>query len=233
MSRELLYFEIIHQSSETGLDKVIARHPGYSSVPEEERMKTLEAIEHIYEDMWQYFNNELERLDFDVYSAVKVYQDSVIRVPKKIKYPSEKNYNTPPLLLKNLEKSNAEGSKNAKTICSLLKKGATLEVTESPIWWNCYTLYTRIPYVLYRMPILPERILEPIEQFLIGKRDNAIACIIDKTLKDGELGILFMGGNHEVDFYLPDDIEVRLYELNEEETFDKLEELYLHLAGEQ
>jgi len=240
---ELLYFKIIHQSSETGLDEEIAKYPSYSSLSEEDRKNTLDAIEQIYEEMWQAINNELNLLDFKAYSAVKVYRDSIARIPNNDRdqnLPPEKKYQNHPHYLKQIyEKSVSE--KAQKTIFNLLERGAILEGTEIKTWWICHHhyqrikdfLYDKIPNILYRTPLLSKKALPAIESFIIAKRDQFIARTIDKTLKDRELGILFMGAAHMVDLYLLDEVDITVYKFDEEETSEKLYKLYTHLAGVQ
>lgn len=58
-----------------------------------------------------------------------------------------------------------------------------------------------------------------------GKRDAFIAGRIDETLQDGETGILFLGGNHNVESRLPGDIQIeildkRLNEIRKEIAFE-------------
>jgi hypothetical protein len=43
-----------------------------------------------------------------------------------------------------------------------------------------------------------------------AKRDERIAEAITSSLKDTEVGFLFLGGNHNVESYLPQDIQVEL-----------------------
>ena len=232
--RELLYFELVHQGLETGLDEEISKYPGYASLSEKDRKNTLDKMEQIYNEIWQEFNEELESLDFGAYSAVRVYQDGVLRVPKErianITNRSE-NYQNPPFSIKRIRKLSTEGARNAKAVCSLMDKGAILEGTENPVWLILHCYYKELPVILYRIPLLSEILLDPIENLIFRKRDKFIAHTIDKTLKEGDLGILFMGMDHMVDSYLPKDIEIQFYELIEENTFDELLELYTHLAG--
>ncbi|MEK6716957.1 MAG: hypothetical protein AABZ16_05660, partial [candidate division NC10 bacterium] len=44
---------------------------------------------------------------------------------------------------------------------------------------------------------------------LLRERDEFIGRMIRETLKDGEVGILFIGLMHRVDGFLPPDIEVQ------------------------
>ena len=104
----------------------------------------------------------------------------------------------------------AQGSQNHRLVLSLVQRGAFLEGTE-----DVQLLLEEYSYI---QAITRER--EPGEKhrkakslgdkrkLLLRQRDQFIAQRIDKTLKEGETGILFAGMAHQVDKYLPKDINI-------------------------
>jgi len=102
-------------------------------------------------------------------------------------------------VIKNLNK------KSYQIVKTLFQEGAVLEavedgnlVKESMDWARCLAIYLQ-----------SERALKKIYQFYIEvmqERDAYIAKRIDKTLKDNEIGILFIRENNNVKF--PSDIEI-------------------------
>jgi len=102
-------------------------------------------------------------------------------------------------VIKNLNK------KSYQIVKTLFQEGAVLEavedgnlVKESMDWARCLAIYPQ-----------SERALRKIYQFYIEvtqERDTYIARRIDKTLKDNEIGILFIRENNNVKF--PSNIEI-------------------------
>jgi hypothetical protein len=104
----------------------------------------------------------------------------------------------------------AQGSQNHRIVLSLVARGATLEGTE-----DVQLLLKEYQYI---QAINNE--LEPTEKqkkaqslsakrkWLLRQRDRFIAQRIDETLKEGETGVLFAGMAHQIDKYLPKDINV-------------------------
>jgi len=102
-------------------------------------------------------------------------------------------------VIKNLNK------KSYQIVRTLFQEGAVLEavedgnlVKESMDWARCLAIYPQ-----------SERALRKIYQFYIEvtqERDTYIARRIDKTLKDNEIGILFIRENNNVKF--PSNIEI-------------------------
>jgi len=104
----------------------------------------------------------------------------------------------------------SRGSKNHQLVVLLVEKGATLEGTE-----DAALLLEEYNYIKAISQAKTEAEIKcALEEYrgksraLLQKRDDFIAARIDSTLKDGEVGILFIGVMHEVEKKLPDDIQV-------------------------
>lgn len=95
----------------------------------------------------------------------------------------------------------ARGSRNLRFILQLIKKGAVLIETENQD--------------LIDLMYLTRGNKEEIAK-LREPRDRYMARRIAKTLKNGETGILITGANHNVEDYLPKDVQVRYFRRPEE-----------------
>ncbi|WP_051149790.1 gas vesicle protein [Methylohalobius crimeensis] len=96
-------------------------------------------------------------------------------------------------------------SRNHQLLLALCQKGATLMGTESlPLLLEEYRLQQS--YLTGEQVDLQE--IENRAAELLRKRDAFIAERIDKTLRKGECGLLFVGMLHSVEVHLPADIRV-------------------------
>lgn len=152
--------------------------------------------EHIkaVEEMWEGIRKRLSNLDVE-HSKVRVYQDGLPLCGGEMR------------IVRDVA---AQGSQNHQLVLSLIERGASLEGTE-----DVQLLLEEYRYI---QAITGER--EPTEKMkkikslsvkrklLLRRRDQFIARRIDETLKEGEKGILFAGMAHQVDKYLPKDINV-------------------------
>ncbi len=109
-----------------------------------------------------------------------------------------------------VEEGIKQGSKNYEIIAGLLKRGASLVRTEDlSLVKKEYDSISRI--VRSKSSggkIIASLRYKLIQNKLLKERDNSIAERIDKTLNDGETGILFIGAYHNVIPKLPEDIEI-------------------------
>lgn len=97
----------------------------------------------------------------------------------------------------------AHGDRNHGLLVELMRRGATLMGTESP-------LLLREEYELaQRLLTGPAGRLPSDPHGLLSRRDSFIAFRIAQTLQPGETGILFIGALHRVAGLLPGDIDVR------------------------
>jgi len=103
-----------------------------------------------------------------------------------------------------------KGSPNYQMLGELLSRGARIEKTEhAGLLQEEYRLIRQIaagsrPAERARAQQMYRRRSEA----LLAQRDRFIAKRIEETLKEGEVGLLFIGASHQVRSYLPKDIEV-------------------------
>lgn len=104
-----------------------------------------------------------------------------------------------------------KGSRNYQIVRRLIERGATLEATEDPkMLLKEYKLIRRIAdATTEREKTEAESQYEQMKESLLRNRDEFIAKAISSTLKDGEMGILFIGAAHDVRSKLPEDVQVR------------------------
>jgi hypothetical protein len=188
--RRLIYIPIIHTEADMGsiakgLKKEFTRKHG--------RGKWKEHVRAV-DDMWDGIKRKIEGLKLD-YKKVRIYQDGLPLSGREMDI---------------VEEVAAKGSKNYQIVRDLVNQGAHLEGTE-----DINLLLEEYKYVKevtgITNPIQKEEVIKKLRGMadaLLVKRGRFIAQRIDKTLKEGETGILFMGIKHEVDKYLPKDIKV-------------------------
>lgn len=132
---------------------------------------------------WQYLREALLALPLD-YKNVKLYQDGLpvcdleLEIVKKLAENENINY---------------------QILLELVKKGATIMGSEDP------------KLLIEERNLIIENgvtTLSNVYDDLMERRDSYIAHRIDTTLKDGEIGLLFIGALHKVSDKLPSDIQV-------------------------
>ncbi len=103
------------------------------------------------------------------------------------------------------------GSRNYQIIRKLMEKGARIEATESP-----ELLRREYDYIkaLIDAKTDAERVeaaakYDKVKDSLLEDRDTFIAQSINSTLKDGEIGLLFIGASHDVLPKIAKDIGVK------------------------
>lgn len=187
--RKLYYVPIIHTSADLGVIGGEAARRGVERLGEGVWTKHVETVSGFWHTLEDYFSA------FDA-AGVRIYQDGMM---------------TDGELGERIVKEGAEkGSKNFMIILGLLKKGAVLMKTEDlGLLRKEYTLLLEISkaarpvrkllsYLKYRL----------IKDRLLKKRDRYIAGMINDTLKDREIGVLFVGAYHDVRPSLAGDIQV-------------------------
>jgi len=104
----------------------------------------------------------------------------------------------------------AGGSRNYRLLARLVAKGAQLEATENP-----RLLQEEVEHLqrIVSAPSLAEKTALAARyrrrlQALTQERDRYIARRINESLREGERGLLFLGGSHDVRPYLDKDIAV-------------------------
>ena len=145
----------------------------------------------IIEDFWQGIRHKVFNLNLD-YQNTRLYQDGLPVCGKEID------------LVQELVKM---GSRNHQILMKLIQLGATLEGTEDP-----KLLLEEYDYLKNAAADLNKKHgknrYQRLAKSILQKRDVYIGQRIDKTLREGETGLLFIGITHRVNEKLPKDIEI-------------------------
>lgn len=188
--RRLIYVPIVHTMANMGSE---------AEALEEEYIKRYGAegwarSRRIIEEVWEGIRGRLLSLSLD-YHRVRIYQDGLPVSGKELEIAREVA---------------RKGSKNYEIILWLIEQGATLEGTESPILlleeYHAIKRITQAEDEAERKAAEEKYAQESAR--ILKERNQFIARRIDETLKDGEVGLLFIGILHQVDHLLPKDIEV-------------------------
>ena len=202
--RKLFYIPMIHTSADLGsvaseLDKRCVKLCG-----EERWNKHKEAVD----GFWKAVSECVNSIDA---TNLKVYQDGLLADGE--------------MGLKIVEETVKKGSKNYEIVLDLIKKGAKIQKTEDAGLLKKEYKYllgmTKEKSSLKRFTAALKYRLK--KKKLIEERDTFIAKTINETLKEDEIGILFLGAYHNVLDKLSDDIRVdRLKDRNKIEEYQKL-----------
>jgi hypothetical protein len=202
--RILKYIPIIHTGVEMG--------SMYETLKAEyiRRFGTKKWEEHnrIIEDFWQGIRNKVFSLELD-YQNTRLYQDGLPVCGKEI------------ILVQELVEI---GSRNHQILMELIQLGAKLEGTEDPkLLLEEYAYLKKASADLDKPKV--KRRYQQLAKSILQKRDSYIAQQIDKTLMEGETGLLFIGITHRVNEILPKDIEIDyiIYRLPFKEGFSPYE----------
>jgi hypothetical protein len=151
----------------------------------------LQKKETAVDGLWDSIETMLAEVDLP-YARVRIYQDGLPLCGREMEIVNEL--------------ANA-GSRNHRLIAELAKKGATITGTESAEL--LIEEYRRVKQILAQSGEMSKT--DPkidAGAALIHKRDRFMAEQIDRTLRAGEIGILFVGMLHSVQRYLAADIIV-------------------------
>lgn len=178
--RKLVQIPVIHTPQDLGSQREAVRREYIARFGREQWGRHLELIA----ELWNRIGRLVLALPVD-FRKVRLYQDGLPECGREQEI---------------VEELAREGSRNHKLLLELVKNGARLMGTED----------------LSLLMEERERLLErrsaaarPGYDALMRRRDEHIASRIDATLKQGELGLLFMGALHRVTQLLPKDIAVR------------------------
>jgi hypothetical protein len=145
----------------------------------------------IIEDFWHGIRNKVFDLSLD-YPNTRLYQDGLPVCGKEMD------------LVQELVKM---GSRNHQILIELIQLGAKLEGTEDPkLLIEEYTCLKEASAHLEDPKT--KRKYQRLAGSLLQKRDSYIGQRIDKTLREGETGLLFIGIAHRVNEKLSEDIEI-------------------------
>ena len=188
--KKLLYIPIIHMGPDLGSVAVVLDEMSASFYGEERWAKHKETLAKFWTNIADYFTN------VDA-TTLKIYQDGL---------PADGE-----LGRKIVEESAKRGSKNHQIILDLIKRGAEIRKTEdTALLKEEYESITK----LNQAKSSADR-KRALANYKVGRnrltreRDKFIAKTIDKTLNEGETGVLFMGSYHDVLSHLPKDIVIQ------------------------
>jgi hypothetical protein len=189
--RKLVYIPIVHTpedmgSVREGLERVSAAKLG--------RQRWIENVRRL-ERFWSEVERELDSLGLD-YSRVRIYQDGL---------PCSGE-----LGMKVVNSVADAGSKNFQLIRKLTGRGATLEATEDPDLLKREREHIKaiVEAGSGEERAEAEHKYNRVKGELLEARDAFIAGRIGDTLKDGEIGLLFIGAEHDLGSKLPSGILV-------------------------
>ncbi|MBI2000308.1 MAG: hypothetical protein HYS69_03795, partial [candidate division NC10 bacterium] len=183
--RRLIYVPIVHTAADMGsqaeaLEREHVRRHGRGEWARTRRL---------IDEVWEGLRTRLLALNLD-YRRVRIYQDGLPVCGRELDIVREVAQG---------------GSRNYALILELLSRGAVVEGTESPGLLR--EEYERIRSAIPAGQAREEDAGEG--ERLLRQRDEFIGRRIDETLKEGEVGILFIGLMHRVDRFLAPDIEVQ------------------------
>jgi hypothetical protein len=189
MMKKLFFIPIIHMSADMGsIASTLDEAANTRLTPELwKRHKEIVSI------FWDSIGGFIDSLNVN---GFKVYQDGMITDGSEG--------------LRIVNEGINQGSKNYKIVGSLLDRGAVLVKTESlPLVKQEYSYVTKMT----RSKSLREREVAALryklaQGELLKQRDEFIAGRINKTLAEGETGILFIGAYHDVIRKLASEIKV-------------------------
>ncbi|MDP2168680.1 MAG: hypothetical protein Q8J64_10160 [Thermodesulfovibrionales bacterium] len=205
--RTLLYVPVIHMEADLGsiADSVAKRT--IAELGEETWARHKETVSGFWDAIIKYFNGIKA-------ANLRVYQDGMVvggDIGRKIVSEGVKS-----------------GSKNYEVLSALMEQGAILEKTEDLAavikerdslvkLKNAVTVRQKMSaYILYKMR----------KNSLLVKRDGFIADRINRTLKEGETGVLFIGAYHNVIPLLDKDIMAK--EIKEVEKIRAYQKMLLY-----
>ena len=182
MAKRLLHIPIIHTAEDMGSlrSAVEAQTKGVSGEA------GWQAKVHAVHQYWRSIERILASIPLD-YTRVRLYQDGLPLCGREVD------------IVVDLAKG---GSTNHRLLLYLMGKGATLMGTESP------ELLLR-EYRLAQQALTGGGDQESLGQTILEQRDRFIARRVNRTLLDGEVGLLFLGWLHSPLPWLDPAIRVR------------------------
>jgi hypothetical protein len=195
--RRLLYFLIIHNQADLGSLKESLSAEGERKYGKAEWENHLKQVEKSWNKIEKTIKQHLDDGSIH-FNKIRLYQDGLpIAGETGLK------------VVKDVAK---QGSRNYQILEDLIEHGSSLEEAESKeLLLGEYEYISRILKAETSTERLKHSILyQDVAQELLDKRDAYIANRINKTLKENELGILFLGGKHSIIDRLDKDINIRL-----------------------
>ncbi|MFA6035032.1 MAG: hypothetical protein WC889_19190, partial [Myxococcota bacterium] len=192
--RTLLYFPIIHSQIEMGELSEAVKQMELEKIGLREWSRKAKIIE----QYWNRIEACIGTVNFR-YDRTRLYQDGLPVCGRESD-----------IVVELAEK----GIFNYRLLRMLMKKGAILEGTESPMLITQeYELTKSLLSPAGTNGVVTEKFRSSYGEVAAGilkRRDEFIAKRIDETLKTGEAGVLFIGMLHKVKALIPEDINVIL-----------------------
>ncbi len=208
--RRLIYVPIIHTAADFGTQAAVLEREHVRRHGRGEWARTRRLID----EVWEGLRTRLLALGLD-YRRVRIYQDGLPVCGRELAIVREVAQ---------------QGSRNYALILELLERGAAVEGTENPFLIR--QEYERIQGAVATASLPHERTRtgesgaksgsatagppdRAADEYaregeqILRHRDEFIGRRIDESLKEGEVGILFIGLLHRVDRCLPPDVEVQ------------------------
>ena len=189
-TRRLIWVPVIHTQADLGNMSESVKNLYIRRMGGEKWARHIKTIH----EMWQRIRREVEGLDLD-YRTVRLYQDGLPDCGHEAQ------------IVASLAKA---GSHNHRLLLKLTKRGARITGTESPqLLLEEYELARRLLIGAgshQRPRPAPHRVQQ--DRHMLDMRDRYIAERINKTLKPGETGVIFLGMLHSLTGRLASDIEV-------------------------
>ena len=188
--RTLLYVPIIHTSADMGSLAGDIEKRGLKDIGESIWRNHLRTIDGFWDALFLYFDS------IDV-SGARIFQDGMLA-------DGDVGLN----IIREGEKA---GSKNHQLVSRLLRRGALLMKTED---FNLVKKERDRLLKMIRAKTTAKRIFGFVlfkltKKRLLKQRDDYITQRIDRTLQEGETGILFIGAYHRIKPRLPRDIRIK------------------------
>jgi len=208
--RNLIYVPIIHTGADLGSLSKDVNKKGIANLGKDVWEKHIKTIDGFWDAILHYFYSI-----FEPDMKMKIYQDGMVADGE--------------VGMKIVEQGIKSGSKNYELISMFIKKGGVLVKTEDfhlvKKELDSFMSLTKAKTILQKLIALIKYNL--IKNILINKRDKFIAKRIDKTLKEDEVGIIFIGAFHKIKKKLPKDIQViELKEIAKVREYQKLLPFY-------
>ncbi len=188
--RRLIYVPIIHTMVDMGSKSEALKQESIRRFGAERWAMSRRIIE----EVWEGIRMKLLALNLP-WDRVRIYQDGLPVSGKELEIAREVA---------------TQGSKNYQIILELMGRGAQLMGTEDPaLLREEYALVSAVTDAKDDASRTEARAAYAREGARILKeRDAFISRRIGETLKEGEVGLLFLGLMHEVDRLLPEEIQV-------------------------
>lgn len=189
--RLLILIPIVHSSADMGSMKDALAKEVIVKLGE----KGWEENQLRIENFWNEIEKSIEKLRLNP-KKLRVYQDGL-------------PYTKEDMVMKIINVAAEKGSRNYQIIKKLAEQGAQIEPTESPeLLIDEYNFIKAFAEAEGKEKEAAKRRYDDMKAQLLERRDAFIAERINSTLREGEIGLLFIGAHHDVKKKLDFDIKI-------------------------